>query len=384
MNYKDKTLRFFQNLKYFFTELLIKFPPYGTVKLIPITTFIHFLKRIIYNHREIKKLEKELPQYLREFKLINKDFYDNSIYIKITNYWYTNYAYFERNEFFHILKNICNKYNKFLLYSDISGDIEIFSVFGSKNKIIESKSKIKIFYTGEANTRYIEYKDNCLEDVNLSLGFNRIEHKNYIRMPIYIFHHFDYININKDNIRKRIIEINNAKYNKTKFASLIATWQGEYNLRGAMYKYISKIDKINCPSLFMHNDNSLKNRFNDNKLEYLKQFKFNICPENLIENGYITEKLFDSFEAGCIPIWNGDESIEPDIINKDAILYWEKDSDNKDLLKEIKTLYKDDIYYNKFISKPRLIIDGATDYIYNQIKELHERLEEIIQNLIQK
>lgn len=132
MNYKDKTLRFFQNLKYFFTELLIKFPPYGTVKLIPITTFIHFLKRIIYNHREIKKLEKELPQYLREFKLINKDFYDNSIYIKITNYWYTNYAYFERNEFFHILKNICNKYNKFLLYSDISGDIEIFSVFGKK------------------------------------------------------------------------------------------------------------------------------------------------------------------------------------------------------------------------------------------------------------
>lgn len=384
---RDKKLRFFQNLKYFFTELLIKFPPYGTVKLVPITNFIHFLKRTLYNYKETNDLKKELSQYLREFKLINKDFYENSIYIKITNYWYPNYTYFERNEFFKILKSICNKYNKFLLYSDMRGDIEIFSVFGSKNQIIESKSKIKIFYTGEANSRYAEYKDNCLEYVNLSLGFNRIEHKNYIRFPIYIFHHFDYINLNKDNIRKRIIEINNAKYkkrNKTKFASLIATWQGEYNLRGIMYKRISKIDKINCPSRFMHNDNSLKNKFNDNKFEYLKQFKFNICPENLIENGYITEKLFDSFEAGCIPIWNGDKNIEPDIINKNAVLYWEKDSDNKDLLKEIERLYKDDIYYNKFISEPKLIEDNATDYIYNQIKRLHDRLEEIAEKLIRK
>ena len=353
---------------------------------IPFRNLRYVLRKICYNILEIDDLKKELYQYKKEFQLINKDFYNNSIYIKITNLWYPNYSYFEFNQFFKLLKNICNKYNKFLLlsYSEGDCDIEVFSVFGSKNKIIESKSKIKIFYTHEAVNRYIEYKDNCLQCVNLSLGFNHIEHKNYIRLPAWILWNFDYINLNKDNIFKKVIEINNAKYTKTKFASLIASWGGDGNLRNEIYNKISKIDKIYCPSKFLHNDDSLKYEFNDNKLEYLKQFKFNICPENLIEDGYITEKLFDAFKSGCIPIWNGDKNIEPDIINKNSVLYWEKDSDNKELLKEIERLNKEEAYYNNFISQPRLIVDNATDYIYNQIKLLHDKLEEIIQDLIKK
>ena len=358
---------------------------------IPFRNLRHLLRKILYNILEIDDLKKELTEHILEYKselkLIHKDFYDNAIYMKITNEWYPNYTYFENDKFFRLLTNICSKYNKFLLlkYSQGDCDIEFFSVYGPKSKIIESKSKIKIFWTCEANTHIFrsEYKDNCLEYTNLSLGSNRIEHENYIRLPLWIFY-FDYINLNKDNIFKKVTEINKTKHTKTKFASLIATWGGEDNLREAMYNRISKIDKVDCPSKFLHNDNSLKNEFNDNKLEYLKQFKFNICPENVIEDGYITEKLFDAFKTGCIPIWNGDKNIEPNVINKDSILYWEKDSDNRELLKEIERLHRDETYYNNFISQPRLIVDNATDYIYNQIKRLHDRLEEFIQNLIQK
>lgn len=356
---------------------------------IPFRNLRYLLRKICYNILEIEDLKKELQEhiieYKREFKLIHKDFYNNSIYMKITNLWYPNYTYFETDKFFQLLTNICNKYNKLLLLSYTQGDcdIEVFSVYGPKSKIIESKSKIKIFSTCEAHIFRPEYKDNCLEYVNLSLGMNHIEHKNYIRIPLWIYY-FGCINLNKDNIYKKVIEINETKYTKTKFASLIATWGGANNLRATMYNHISKIDKIYCPSKFLHNDDSLKNEFNDNKLEYLKQFKFNICPENVIEDGYITEKLFDAFNSGCIPIWNGDRNIEPNIINKNSILYWEKDSDNKELLKEIERLHKDEEYYNNFISQPRLIKDNATDYIYNQIKQLHDRLEELIQDLIQK
>lgn len=358
---------------------------------IPFRNLRYVLRKICYNILEIEDLKKELQEhiieYKREFKLIHKDFYSNSIYMKITNAWYPNYTYFEKDNFFQLLTNICNKYNKLLLLSYTQGDcdIEVFSVYGPKSKIIESKSKIKIFRTCESNTHIFrsEYKDNCLEYVNLSLGMNHIKHENYIRIPLWIYY-FACINLNKDNIYKKVIEINETKYTKTKFASLIATWGGANNLRATMYNHISKIDKIYCPSKFLHNDDSLKNEFNDNKLEYLKQFKFNICPENVIEDGYITEKLFDAFNSGCIPIWNGDRNIEPNIINKNSILYWEKDSDNKELFKEIEKLHKDETYYNNFISQPRLIKDNATDYIYNQIKLLHDRLEELIQDLIQK
>lgn len=37
----------------------------------------------------------------------------------------------------------------------------------------------------------------------------------------------------------------------------------------------------------------------------LQQFKFNLCYENTILDGYITEKIFDAFRAGSVPIYLG-------------------------------------------------------------------------------
>jgi hypothetical protein len=51
--------------------------------------------------------------------------------------------------------------------------------------------------------------------------------------------------------------------------------------------------------------------FVDNKIETLSKFKFNLCFENFSgQNGYITEKIFDSFAAGCIPVYWGPDNIE--------------------------------------------------------------------------
>lgn len=50
----------------------------------------------------------------------------------------------------------------------------------------------------------------------------------------------------------------------------------------------------------------------DSKNETLKNYKFSICYENATNiSGYITEKIFDCFFAGCIPIYLG----APDIKN---------------------------------------------------------------------
>lgn len=46
-----------------------------------------------------------------------------------------------------------------------------------------------------------------------------------------------------------------------------------------------------------------------NKLETLAAYKFCICYENGILNGYITEKIFDCFFAGCIPVYLGAPNI---------------------------------------------------------------------------
>ena len=42
------------------------------------------------------------------------------------------------------------------------------------------------------------------------------------------------------------------------------------------------------------------------KIETLKNYKFSICFENSNNNmGYVTEKIFDSMQAGCVPIYLG-------------------------------------------------------------------------------
>lgn len=46
------------------------------------------------------------------------------------------------------------------------------------------------------------------------------------------------------------------------------------------------------------------------KHAFLKQHRFNIAFENSAFKGYTTEKIYDAFIAGCIPIYWGDPSIE--------------------------------------------------------------------------
>ena len=48
-----------------------------------------------------------------------------------------------------------------------------------------------------------------------------------------------------------------------------------------------------------------------NKKEVMERYRFSICYENAKDiPGYITEKIFDSFFAGCIPIYWGADNIE--------------------------------------------------------------------------
>lgn len=48
----------------------------------------------------------------------------------------------------------------------------------------------------------------------------------------------------------------------------------------------------------------------ERKLDILKNYKFSLCFENTSNmNGYISEKIFDSFEASCIPVYYGAPNI---------------------------------------------------------------------------
>ena len=67
-----------------------------------------------------------------------------------------------------------------------------------------------------------------------------------------------------------------------------------------------------------------------NKKQFLSSYKFSIAMENSEGDGYISEKIVDSFISGTIPIYYGDYMIDEYINPKSFILI----KGEKDLLEK--------------------------------------------------
>jgi len=248
--------------------------------------------------------------------------------------------------------------------------VQLFSVFGSRGKVSRSKALQKTFFTGENPNVYRngEYKGNCIDDVSLSLGFDFIEADNYLRLPLWLMYYFSPSN-SKDEI-KEILDTFKGEYKKDKFCALVAS-HDRNGIRRKIYKDVAQIDFIDCPGNLLHNDDTMRNQYADNKAIYLQQYKFNICPENSTDPGYVTEKLFQSLHSGCIPIYNGwSKNPEPDIVNPDIIMWYNtvEMENNQSLLREIKKLHSDNRLYRSFAAQP-FFCDTAVDKIHSVLQK---------------
>lgn len=83
----------------------------------------------------------------------------------------------------------------------------------------------------------------------------------------------------------------------------------EYRIENRYINFLFKKSKLS--KLFKPNFPSYKGKI-ESKKEVLQMYKFAICYENARDiSGYITEKIFDCFFAGCVPIyWGADNIIE--------------------------------------------------------------------------
>ena len=91
------------------------------------------------------------------------------------------------------------------------------------------------------------------------------------------------------------------------------------------------------------------------KIKFLSSYKFSIAMENTEGDGYISEKIIDSFLSGTIPIYYGSYMVEEFINPKSFILI----KGEKDILQKIEYIKKIDndeqIYRN--IIKESILID---------------------------
>ena len=144
---------------------------------------------------------------------------------------------------------------------------------------------------------------------------------------------------------------------KEKFCAIVIS-NRHYQFRNNFFHELSKYKKVDSGGKFGNNINKVVN----NKLLFISQYKFSIQMENSATPGYCTEKLFEGFRAGTIPIYHGDESII-NIINPKAFILVKDESDFNYTISLIKDLDNNDTKYNEMRIQ-KIILDD--NYLVNE------------------
>jgi len=97
----------------------------------------------------------------------------------------------------------------------------------------------------------------------------------------------------------------------------------------------------------------------EDKLETLRRYKFSICFENAIFGGLVTEKIIDSFFAGCVPVYWGAPDIT-DYVPKEAFIDFREFKDFEELDAYLRAM--DEATYNKYIDAINGFIQSKEGY----------------------
>lgn len=127
------------------------------------------------------------------------------------------------------------------------------------------------------------------------------------------------------------------------------------------------LDKIYNRSRFLHHFfpsvyKSYKGEVAD-KFLVLTQYKFSFCFENAKDiTGYISEKIFDSFFAGCVPIYLGAPNIG-DYIPENTFIDKREFNNYKDLFNYIATMGENE--YEEYVSNIKEYLNSDSALLFS-------------------
>jgi hypothetical protein len=276
-------------------------------------------------------------------------------------------------------KNACpfrNYFFKDMEYSDDyeNSDVVLIGSFIYDYSIFKKIKGKKIAYISEPILNsIIPYINDNILDMTFGCVSNDIEKNKFKYSLGFMYRH--YLGSNKV---KELDEINQYVKHAVlpeNFCCLISRHDPN-GLRTAMYNMLKNFGNISCPS------NLLNNCSNDElntigKQEYLKKFKFHICPENTLGlPGYITEKILECCVGGAIPIYAGNfDHIDEKIYNVDRILFFDySENSMQRVVNIIINLLHNPEEFENFYRQP-VFMDSAIDTISGLEKVLTDKVK---------
>lgn len=166
----------------------------------------------------------------------------------------------------------------------------IYSVFSTRHIHYDC---VRIFYTAE----------NCRADFNFcdyAISYDFLEFgERHLRYPYYLR---NLVGVDKNSAMYERGNLG-AEFANRKFCSFVVSNGKADELRSKVFDALNAYKRVDSAGKFKNNMGFLT----DDKIAFLKDYKFNICFENCYTNGYITEKIIDAKKANSVPIyWGGD------------------------------------------------------------------------------
>lgn len=337
---------------------------------------------IISQRNELDELKKDLAkkdEFLKSLPQLSQTSVGKSIFdgkLVYRNWWS---AYIPEYEGF------CEKiwFSRFLMhhFPDADYKINMFSVFGNHFNINEPMEGKKVFFSGEnLNKRFTFFNENfgpyALDYVDFAMGYDLVDNEKYLRFPLWIIWNF-LPDVTEEDIENIINGWNSINYEKSKDVVVVSS-HDLWNTRALIVDDIKDFVDITYGGKWRNNSSELWDKFNDNKIEYTKQFKFNVCPENVLDTAYVTEKIFDAIKCDCIPLYaGGKDYLEPKMLNPNAIITWDFDKDNSDSVELFKTLMSDEKSYKEFKDQD-ILLDSSVKFVIKKFNKLKKHFENLI------
>ena len=308
---------------------------------------IYFNDSYYFNMNLFKKTYQYISTYLlNKYNTINNhmsNFNDKKV-IKIKAV-----GLYDKNNNFKWLKERLS--NKFILeYDSPNPDYLLYNVFSDEHLKSEYHNIIRIAV----------YTENTIPDLDCADYFIAHPHINYLdryfKMNIFLWENFN-------EIKSKRLEILNNPIRKKFCAGVISKCEHKFRLN-----FINKLNNYKKVDMGGRCYNNMNGRVID-KIKFFNEYKFSIAMENSEGDGYISEKIVDSFRGGTIPIYYGDYLVDEYINPKTYILIrGEKDIEKK--IEYIKKIDNDDKLYMEIMKENPIIDEKFAEKIdKKEIKE---------------
>ncbi|KAF2513560.1 glycosyltransferase family 10 domain-containing protein [Flavobacterium foetidum] len=136
----------------------------------------------------------------------------------------------------------------------------------------------------------------------------------------------------------------------------------------------------------MSKENSRAGEWRTRKQTLLEPYKFNLCFENTIAFNYLTEKIWDSIESYCLPIYYGAGTNVYEIFPENSFIDYSKFNNPKELFDYIEQM-PDSEYIsrlNKCINVYNAISEKGADLEHSERKMVLEKIVQKLRFIVQR